>query len=355
MRWLTSRLARAKRSAAGSTPRFAGTDSVGVAYQAIAAFVISVLGLMVMGGVWLTSSASAHQIDAKVQVANETNPDITRAEPVPDPQSYSTGLDAKTAKNSEDEWRRKSGSVFTPRDSEVSRNAVRAQVNAALGDQLARDRANQLHATGEKIDVAAATAVRDVRDKALQADLAKVRSEASRIAKEKKAALERLKQMRSKMGSGKGVSAKDLEGIEAAGSSTTPLPRGTYRVGAHWGMRGYWARWHTGQDFAAPIGTPIRAVTNGIVGKPTSGGWAGINVVIHHGNGGSTLYAHMSRRVVSPGSYVKAGDVIGYVGVTGRTFGAHLHFEYYAPGATPGDVYASSNPIRFLASLGVRP
>ncbi len=354
MRWLTSRLARAKRSAAGFTPSSVGSDSAGVASQAIAAFVVSVLGLMVMGGVWLTSSASAHQIDSKAQVASGAHPDTTRAEPLPDTPAYGTGAEAKTAENADDHLQRKSGSVFTSRDSLASRNAVRAQVNAALGDQLAMDRANQLQATGEQIDVAAATAVRDVRDKAMQADLAKVRSEASRIAKEKKAALARLKQMRSRVGSGGGVSSKDLDGINM-NSGTTPLPRGTYRVGAHWGMRGLWARWHTGQDFGAPIGTPIRAVTNGIVGKPTSGGWAGINVVIHHGNGGSTLYAHMSRRVVSPGEFVKTGQVIGYVGMTGRTFGAHLHFEYYAPGATPGDVYTSSNPMRFLAALGVRP
>jgi len=75
--------------------------------------------------------------------------------------------------------------------------------------------------------------------------------------------------------------------------------------------------------------------------------------VIQHSNGGATLYAHMSKRVVRPGEAVTAGQLIGYVGNTGRSFGAHLHFEYYKPGVTPGDVYSASNPMSFLRSLGV--
>ncbi|NHB85610.1 M23 family metallopeptidase [Tessaracoccus sp. HDW20] len=83
-----------------------------------------------------------------------------------------------------------------------------------------------------------------------------------------------------------------------------------------------------------PIGTPIYAVASGVILSPTAGGWAGTNVVIRHANGGSTLYAHMSRKVVSTGQTVKAGQLIGYVGVSGRSFGAHLHMEYYKAGVT---------------------
>nr|WP_255622043.1 M23 family metallopeptidase [Tessaracoccus sp. OS52] len=125
-----------------------------------------------------------------------------------------------------------------------------------------------------------------------------------------------------------------------------------YRVGAGFGATGSWSRYHTGQDFPAPSGTKIYAAASGIVLSPTSGSWAGINVVIQHSDG-STLYAHMSKRVVKPGQAVKAGQLIGYVGNTGNSYGPHLHFEYYKPGVTPGDVYSASNPISFLRGLGV--
>ncbi|MDO5736171.1 MAG: M23 family metallopeptidase, partial [Propionibacteriaceae bacterium] len=147
------------------------------------------------------------------------------------------------------------------------------------------------------------------------------------------------------------VSAADIAAVSSGGGSK-PLKSG-YRIGARFGATGSWSRHHTGQDFPAAVGTPIYAVASGIVLSPTAGGWAGTNVVISHGNGGSTLYAHMSSRTVSTGQAVKAGQLIGYVGLTGRTFGAHLHMEYYKPGVTPGKVYSASDPMAFIRSLGV--
>ena len=129
--------------------------------------------------------------------------------------------------------------------------------------------------------------------------------------------------------------------------------KSNYRVGAGFGATGSWSRHHTGQDFPAPSGTPIYAVASGIVLSPTAGGWAGTNVVIQHSNGGATLYAHMSQRVASTGQAVTAGQLIGYVGNTGRSFGAHLHMEYYSPGVTPGQVYEASDPLAFMRSVGV--
>lgn len=126
-----------------------------------------------------------------------------------------------------------------------------------------------------------------------------------------------------------------------------------YSIGASFGQTGSWARYHTGQDFRAPEGTPIYAAASGIVLSPTAASWAGNNVVIMHMNGGTTLYAHQSQVVVKPGQAVKAGDLIGYVGQTGRSFGAHLHFEYYPAGTTPGDVYKATDPMAFLRSQGV--
>ncbi len=84
---------------------------------------------------------------------------------------------------------------------------------------------------------------------------------------------------------------------------------------------------HSGTDISAPSGTPIYAAHGGIVLTSTSHWSYGNYVVISRGDGISTLYAHMSRRAVSEGQTVKQGQVIGYVGTTGRSTGPHLHFE----------------------------
>lgn len=95
-------------------------------------------------------------------------------------------------------------------------------------------------------------------------------------------------------------------------------------------------RFHTGIDVAAPVGTPVVAAADGVVavaglavpGNPR--GSYGLHVVILHGNGLSTLYAHLDLGrglPVSAGQTVRQGQVIGYVGMTGITSGPHLHFE----------------------------
>ena len=100
-----------------------------------------------------------------------------------------------------------------------------------------------------------------------------------------------------------------------------PLPGSIRTQGIH----GY-----NGIDFGAPVGTPVRAAAAGSVIVAKGSGWNGgygLYVVVKHGNGTQTLYAHMSRLAVSSGSNVSAGQTIGYVGNTGRSTGSHLHFE----------------------------
>ena len=85
---------------------------------------------------------------------------------------------------------------------------------------------------------------------------------------------------------------------------------------------------HGGIDIPAPSGTPIRAVKSGqVVTSTDNGGTYGRYVSIDHGGGCSSLYAHMSRRNCSVGDMVSRGDIIGYVGDSGRTTGNHLHLE----------------------------
>lgn len=86
---------------------------------------------------------------------------------------------------------------------------------------------------------------------------------------------------------------------------------------------------HSGTDFAAPTGTPIMAAGNGVVERASRWGSYGNYVRIRHANGYKTAYAHLSRygRGIKAGKRVKQGQIIGYVGATGRVTGPHLHYE----------------------------
>jgi murein DD-endopeptidase MepM/ murein hydrolase activator NlpD len=138
----------------------------------------------------------------------------------------------------------------------------------------------------------------------------------------------------------------------SGGEGSAPVPGAV--IGAHFGEYGSWSRYHTGIDFRAGHGTPIRAVRAGVVlYAGNSGNWAGNHVAIKHADGMTTMSSHMSSMAVRAGQSVNAGQVIGYVGQTGRAFGAHLHFELYPAGVKYGDVYKAINPQPWLASNGV--
>jgi murein DD-endopeptidase MepM/ murein hydrolase activator NlpD len=89
---------------------------------------------------------------------------------------------------------------------------------------------------------------------------------------------------------------------------------------------------HKGTDFAANIGTPILATANGTVTESTQKGGNGKYVKIRHNATYSTQYLHMSRRAVKVGQFVKQGDVIGYVGMTGNTGGPHVCYRFWKNG-----------------------
>lgn len=98
-------------------------------------------------------------------------------------------------------------------------------------------------------------------------------------------------------------------------------------------------RVHSGIDLAAPWGTPIFASSDGMVRQANWAGGYGLMVAIDHGAGVQTRYGHMARIGVLPGQLVRRGDLIGYVGSTGRSTGPHLHYEMRVNGQ-------AINPIR---------
>ena len=135
----------------------------------------------------------------------------------------------------------------------------------------------------------------------------------------------------------------ELERQEAANSIVStgtyiwPLPG--YRPGSAYGWRIHpiWGdrRFHAGEDIGAPMGTPILAADSGIATViPDNGNGYGNYIIINHGGGRTTLYAHMSGFAVSNGATVTQGQTIGYVGSTGNSTGPHLHFEVRVNGAT---------------------
>ena len=135
----------------------------------------------------------------------------------------------------------------------------------------------------------------------------------------------------------------ELERQEAANSITStgtyiwPLPG--YSPGSAYGWRIHpiWGdmRFHAGEDIGAPSGTPILAADSGIATVISdNGNGYGNYIMINHGGGRVTLYAHMSGFAVSNGASVTQGQVIGYVGSTGNSTGPHLHFEVRVNGAT---------------------
>jgi murein DD-endopeptidase MepM/ murein hydrolase activator NlpD len=87
-------------------------------------------------------------------------------------------------------------------------------------------------------------------------------------------------------------------------------------------------KFHAGMDFTAPTGTPVYATGDGAI-MPFAEGYSGYGnfIRINHGYGYVTLYAHLSKTAVKSGQKVKRGDVIGYVGNTGKSVGPHLHYE----------------------------
>ena len=112
---------------------------------------------------------------------------------------------------------------------------------------------------------------------------------------------------------------------------------------------------HKGMDFTAATGTPIYATGNGIIKRADNGASGfGDHIRIDHGFGYVTLYAHLSKYNVRKGQRVKRGDLIGFVGNTGRSKGPHLHYEVHKDGKPINPInfyYGNLSPEEFKAML----
>jgi len=146
------------------------------------------------------------------------------------------------------------------------------------------------------------------------------------MAKDKKDYLERIPAIQP-------VANKKLERIGSGfGYRTDPF----YRT----------SRFHAGIDFTAPRGVEVYATANGVVSLVKSEFWGyGQHIVINHGNGYETLYAHLSKFSCKVGQKVKRGQLIGHVGSTGKSTGAHLHYEVHKDGVPINPVYFFFNDL----------
>ena len=320
------------------------------------------MGLVVAGAVGLTTKAQTS--DGQLSALPETS---TVVPPVEEP------VDQQSAPRTE------AFPAFARRDAAADRPVRSAALRDAIVKEHAAQRDELLAKTADEVSRAAELASGDARQKELtavdrasreagaqiaaqnlrRAIAARVAAASRRQAVERAATDHELSSSKSEPGSGNSgpESSGSGSGNGGGGGGTTaggvsPVPGAV--IGAHFGEYGSWSRYHTGIDFRAPYGTPIRAVKSGVVlHAGNSGNWAGNHVAIKHGDGKTTMYSHMSSMAVRAGQTVQAGEVIGRVGETGRAFGAHLHFELYPADVKYGDVYKAINPQPWLKANGV--
>ncbi len=177
-----------------------------------------------------------------------------------------------------------------------------AVTNAIGGEQLSADGALPALADTSKVDVE---------------NLTKAARLGSEAAKQKSAA-------------GSAMAKGAPQAVVFDGTTYVLPTRGLFTSG----FGGRWGVTHYGIDLAAPIGTPIYALTDGVVEKAGPASGFGMWVVLRHTDGTSSVYGHINRAFVEVGQKVKAGDQIAEVGNRGQSTGPHLHLEVWEPDGT---------------------
>ncbi|MEU5975504.1 M23 family metallopeptidase [Streptomyces sp. NPDC047315] len=226
------------------------------------------------------------------------------------------------------------------------------------GDDQSGEGANELMAMGATAEGGAGEAL---RSRILQqAEQQQAQAEAAKQAAADKAAKEKAEKEAQAKAKAKAEAEKKKAEAEAKAKAEAErkaklakmfaLPLSSYSISATYGQSGsMWSSGqHTGLDFVASAGTPLKAVGAGTV---KFAGWSGpaygYQVILELNDGTEIMYAHMQTVGVSAGQKVVAGDGVGRVGATGNVSGAHLHMEVQTPGG------ATINPASWLQSKGL--
>ncbi len=133
-------------------------------------------------------------------------------------------------------------------------------------------------------------------------------------------------------------SAYHLVAAEPIAREPWLVPVRSYRLTGRFGdVSGYWSSAHTGLDFAAAVGSPIRSLASGVVVTAEYDGAYGNKTVVRQADGTEVWYCHQDTQSVAPGQPIRRGQVIGTVGATGNVTGPHLHLEIRPGGGDPID------------------
>ncbi len=228
-------------------------------------------------------------------------------------------------------------STISKRDKEIVECIKEAKRDIAFKKQLVVGQKEQIQSKADESlvtinNLSASRASLDNQIKEINTKLKKLEQEEDKLISQSNALVSQIKNLQKK-------------GAYAGGSMTWPSPSSS-KISSYYGNRLHPIlkkyKMHTGIDISAKQGTSIVAANKGTV---IMAGWQngyGYTVVLDHGGGITTLYAHCSKLLVSVGKSVKAGDTIAKVGSTGMSTGPHLHFEVRKNGST-------TNPLNYVS------
>ncbi|KUO21545.1 M23 family metallopeptidase [Streptomyces dysideae] len=221
---------------------------------------------------------------------------------------------------------------------------VFSQANLAVSNAIDKSRRAEARLAADEAKAAAAWQMLEKRN----AQLASLKKDIEQKLEEARGQLQG--QADASVAAGACRGAVRLDQPRTSFTQTWVAPVETYELSAGFGNGGArWANRHTGQDFAVPIGTPVRAVGAGRVAKVSCGGAFGIEIVVQHAGGYYTQYAHLAAVSVDQGERVSTGQRIGQSGTTGNSTGPHLHFEVRV---TP-ELGSGVDPVPWLTARGV--